>query len=280
VKNNIFIYIGIFLFVFSSTLYTQDSESADYRIGPKDILEISVFGLDELNRTVRVSEEGKITLPLLGEVEVQGLTAAQVENKLGEFLEKDYLQDPQVTVFIREHLSKIVYVDGAVRSPGTYELIGQQRLMHIITKAGGLSAEAGDDINVIRTYPDGTTDTLRISIDELYLDGDADLNIPLEPNDSVHVPIDKVINVYVMGEVRSPGALEVKRSNIPTLLQAISQAGGFAERASKGGVKIKRVDENGKEIIIKVNVKDIEKGKKDDIQLKENDVVIVPESFF
>jgi polysaccharide export outer membrane protein len=92
--------------------------------------------------------------------------------------------------------------------------------------------------------------------------------------------VDKIIQIYVTSQVKSPGALEVRKSNIPTLLRAIAHAGGFASRASKGGVIIKRIGEDGKETRIKVNVDDIIKGKKKDIQLQENDVVIVPEKFF
>ncbi len=264
-----------------SCLFAQQSTSTEYKIGPKDLLEINVLGVDELtNFPVRVSEEGKITLPYLDEIYVSDLTKSKLEGKLRELLEKEILHDPQVTVFIREHRSKIVYVDGAVNTPGTYDLLGSQRLMQIITRAGGLSPEAGDKINIIRIHPDGSSSTLKISVDELYLEGDADLNIPLEAGDSVHVPIDKTVIVYVRGQVRNPGAIEVKRSNIPTLSQAIAAAGGFAERAAKGSVQIHTKDENGVPIIIKVNVKDVEKGKIPDPQLQENDVVIVPESFF
>jgi len=84
----------------------------------------------------------------------------------------------------------------------------------------------------------------------------------------------------VMGQVRNPGALEFKKSEIPTLLKAIAAAGGFSERASKGGVTVKRTDKDGKERTIKVNVKDILKGKIKDIPLQENDVINVPETFF
>ena len=135
-------------------------------------------------------------------------------------------------------------------------------------------------IIVIRQLEDGTSTSLKISIDDLILKGDSTLNIPLQPGDIVNVPIDKPVVIYVFGQVRSPGALEVKQSHIPTLLQAIAQAGGFSERASKGSVLIKRKDENGEEIQIKVNVKDIIKGKRNDIQLLENDTVYVPESIF
>jgi len=258
----------------------QEKISLEYRIGPKDLLEISVFGLDELNTTVRVSEEGKITLPLLGEVEVQGLTKTQVEKKLAELLEKKYLQNPQVTVFIKEYQSKRVSVLGAVRNPGPYELLGRQTLLQIISEAGGMTEDAGETIIIIRQLADGSSTTLRIPVEDLVVKGDASLNIVLRPGDIVNIPIDKIVHVYVFGQVRNPGALAVKRSHIPTLLQAIAQAGGFAERANKGRVLIKRKGKDGREIQIKVNVKDIIKGKKKDIQLQENDVVFVPETIF
>jgi len=266
--------------LFSLPLFSQERYATDYKVGPKDLLEISVFGLDELNKTVRISEEGKITLPLLGEVEVEGLTKAELERKLSQLLEEKYLQNPQVTVFIREYQSKRVSVLGAVPNPGTYELLGRQTLLQIISKAGGLTQDAGKEIIVIRQQEDGTSTSLKISIEDLIQKGDPTLNIPMQLDDIINIPIDKIVHVYVFGQVKQPGALEVKKSNIPTLLQAIAQAGGFSERASKGAVLIKRIDEEGKEIKIKVNVKAIIKGKRKDIQLKENDVVYVPETIF
>ena len=272
------LFLGVLL---SVLVFPQEKTTLEYKIGPKDLLEISVFGLDELNRTVRVSEDGTITLPLVGEVKVEGLTKTGLEKKLSELLEEKYLHNPQVTVFIREYQSTRVSVLGAVRNPGLYELLGRETLMLIISQAGGLTAEAGDEIIIMRQRADGTSNSLKISIDDLFVKGDATLNVPLQPNDIVNVPIDKTVFVYVMGQVNRPGALEVKRSNIPTLLQAIAQAGGFSERASKGRVLIKRKDEKtGREIKIKVNVKSIIKRRKKDIQLLENDVVFVPEKAF
>ena len=279
-KCKIIIFTVVFLLLFSFYLSTQEKYSTDYRVGPKDLLEISVFGLDELNKTVRVTEDGKITLPLLGEVEVEGLTKAELEVKLKQLLEEKWLHDPQVTIFIQEHQSKRVSVLGAVGSPGPYELLGRQTLLQIISQAGGLTQEAGNEIIVMRQLPDGTSTSLKISIDDLILKGDATLNIPLQPDDTVIIPIDRTVYIYVFGQVRSPGALEVRKSNIPTLIQAIAQAGGFSERASKGGVLIRRMDENGEEIEIKVNVRNILKGKRKDVQLKENDTVYVPETIF
>lgn len=271
----------VLLFSISCYLLGQDRLTADYRVGPKDLLEINVFGLNELSKTVRVSEGGNILLPLLGVVEVKGLTTTGIVKKLRQLLvEENYLQNPQVTVFIKEYQSKRVSVLGAVGRPGPYELLGRQTLLQLISQAQGLTKEAGDKIIVIRQLQDGTSTTLKISIDDLILKGDARLNIPLEANDIINIPVDKTVFIYVFGQVRSPGALQVKKSNIPTLVRAIAQAGGFSERASKGGVIIKRIGKDGKEQQIKVNVKDIMKGKKKDIQLLENDVVYVPETIF
>lgn len=272
--------ILILLFLFGFWCWAQEKQTMEYKIGPRDLLDISVFGLKELNKTVRVSEDGKITLPLLGEVEVEGLTKTELEEKLSQLLEEEYLQNPQVTVFIREYQSKRVSVLGAVEEPRPYELLGRQTLLQLISQAGGLTKDAGDEIIVIRPLPDGTSTSLKISIDDLFLKGDAKLNIPLEANDIINIPAVKIVFIYVFGQVKRPGAIEVRKSNIPTLLQAIAQAGGFSERASKGGVLIKRIDKDGKEIQIKVNVKDIIKGKKKRIQLMENDVVFVPETIF
>ncbi|HDJ22823.1 MAG TPA: hypothetical protein ENF17_02905 [Candidatus Aminicenantes bacterium] len=277
-KRLIFVLLMFLVFIVGG--YNQERISLEYRIGPKDLLEISVFGLDDLNTTVRVSEEGKITLPLLGEVKVQGLTKTEVEKELARLLEKKYLQNPQVTVFIKEYQSKRVSILGAVQNPGPYELLGRQTLLQIISEAGGMTEDAGETIIIIRQLADGSSKTLRIPAEELIVKGDAKLNIVLQPGDIINIPVDKIVHVYVFGQVRNPGALAVKRSHIPTLLQAIAQAGGFGERASKGGVLIKRINKEGQEIQIKVNVKDIIKGKKKDIQLQENDVVFVPETIF
>jgi len=268
------------LFILSPFLAVpQEKFTQEYRIGPKDLLEISVFGADELSRTVRVSEDGKVTLPLLGEVLVDGLTKSEVEKKLGQLLGEKYVQNPQVTVFIREYQSKRVSVLGAVEKPGPYQLLGRQTLMQIISEAGGLTRDAGNEIVIIRQLPDGSSTSLRISIDDLFLKGDAKLNVPMEAGDIVTVPVDKPVVLYVFGQVKNPGALQVKKSNIPTLLQAIAQAGGFTDRASKGGVIIKRKDETGKEKEIKVNVRSILKNKVKDVQLLENDTIYVGESW-
>jgi polysaccharide export outer membrane protein len=253
----------------------------EYKIGPKDLLEIKVFELPELNQVVRVSEDGSITIPLVGSVMVEGVTKDELERKLAELLEERYLKKARVSVFIKEYQSKRVAVIGAVENPGMYELIGRLSLLQMISRAGGFTEKASNELFVLREANNGNSATICIDLEDLLVNGNQKLNIPLKANDVINVPVDKIIHVYVWGEVKKPGALEVKMSKKITLLQAIAQAGGTTDGASKGGVVIKRKDKKtGKERKIKVNLKDIIKGKKPDIELLEGDVVYVPEKIF
>jgi polysaccharide export outer membrane protein len=274
------IFLALGLLMVSGASFAQEQYVSEYKIGPKDLLEITVIDFNDLNRRYRVSEEGKITLPYLGDVEVQGLSRSELEKRLAELLKGKYLENPQVAVLIAEFQSRRVFLIGAVTTPGPFELMGRLTLLKLISQAGGLTPDAGNEIIVMRQMPDGTKTSLKISVENLILKGDASLDIPLQADDIITIPVDRTVQIYVTGQVRTPGALaSVRKSNIPTLLRAIAQAGGFAERASKGGVIIKRIDETGKETEIRVNVNDIIKGKKKDIQLQENDVVIVPEKW-
>ncbi|MFQ6070967.1 MAG: polysaccharide biosynthesis/export family protein [Candidatus Aminicenantales bacterium] len=277
----------LILFLCTSFIFAQKAAEeqkkipVDYKMGPNDLIEISVFGLEEMTGILRrVSQDGNITLPLLGKVKVEGFTSSELEHKLKNLLEEKWLQNPQVSVFIREFMSKRVSVLGAVQNPGPYELLGRQTVLSIISLAGGLTPDAGNEIIVLRETPEGKSTSIRIPLEELILKGDPRYNIPLEPNDIVNIPVDKIVYIYVLGQVKTPGALQVKRSSIPTLLQAIAQAGGFSERARKSAILIKRLNKEGKEVQIKINATHIIKGKKKDFQLKENDTVFVPETIF
>ena len=251
-----------------------------YRIGPGDLLELKVFEVDQLSQTVRVSEDGSITLPLIGRVVVEGLTQEGVVQKLSGLLQAKYVKNPQVTIFIKEYKNQQVAVIGAVEKAGSYELVGRKNLLQIISMAGGFSDNAGDAIFILREGMDGVTSSVAIDLKDLLVNGNQKLNIPIEPNDVINVPVDKEIRVFVMGRVNKPGALKAKLSEGMTLLQAIADAGGLAEGAKESAVTITRKDKAGKEQKIKINLKDIIKGKKKDVVLQEGDVVYVPESFW
>jgi polysaccharide export outer membrane protein len=268
------------LLCFLGILFSQEELGYEYKIGPKDLLQLTVIDFDDLNRQYRVSEEGSINLPYLGEIEVGGLTRAELEKKLAQLLlDNGYMKNPQVSVLIVEYQSKRIYLLGAVGKTGPYELLGRMTLLKLLSQAGGLTPDAGKEIIITRQLSDGNKTSLKIPVEELLLNGNPSLDIPLQPDDIINVPVDKIVLIYVTGQVKNPGALEVRSSNIPTVLRAIAMAGGFDDRASKGKVLIKRTDETGEEIEIKVDVGDIMKGKKKDVQLQANDVVIVPEKW-
>ena len=258
----------------------KDALVRAYRIGPGDLLELKVFQVDELSQVVRVSEDGSITLPLLGRVVVEGLTQEGVVQKLTGLLQAKYIKNPQVTIFIKEYKNQQVAVIGAVENAGSYELVGRKNLLQIISMAGGFSETAGNEVFILREGPDGATSTVSIDLKDLLVNGNQALNIPIEPNDVINVPVDKEIRVFVMGRVTRPGAVTSKLSEGITLFQAIADAGGLAEGAKESAISITRKDKTGKEQKIRVNLSDIIKGKKKDIVLQEGDVVYVPESFW
>ncbi len=193
--------------------FSQENETKEYTysVGPKDLITISVFDVPELNITVRISEDGTITLPLLGMIEVGGLTRFQVEKKLAALLEEKYLKNAQVTVFIKEYQSKMVSIIGEVEKPGSYELVGRQTILQMLSTAGGLSETASDRIIIIRQYKSGKTSSLVIDLDELMLKGNPRMNIPLQAGDIINVPGERYLDIYVFGQVKNPGHLKVKK---------------------------------------------------------------------
>ena len=250
----------------------EQPDKHTYTIGPQDLISINVFGVDELNTRVRIAGDGTITLPLLGEIKAAGFTPAQLEKKLAHLLEKNYLKNAQVTVFINEYQSKKVAVIGAVTNPGNYDVMGNETLLQLISRAGGLTERAADRIVVIRKDKSQTID-----IEELMSQGTPELNIQLKPGDIVNIPHERYIDVYIFGEVRRPGTMRLKKSGDITLLKAIAQAGGFTNRARKSAIVVKRKID-GKETKITVNIKKILKGKEPPFLLEHDDVVFVPES--
>lgn len=255
----------------------SETELNIYKIGAKDLITINVFDVPELNITVRVAEDGTITLPLLGNIKIEGLTRNQLEKHLASLLEKKYLKNAQVTVFIKEYESKKVSIIGAIVKPGNYELLGEKTLLELLSIAGGLTNDASNSIIIIRKLKSGDSISLKIKLDDLMLKGDPKLNIPLKAGDIVNIPAERFMNIYIFGEVKQPGHIKMVKDENNTLLRAIAQAGGFTDRARKGSILIKR-KVNGKERKIKINAKKILKGKITDFILRDNDIIHVPES--
>ncbi len=160
-----------------------------YKIGPENVLQIDVYyGRDkELSRKVRVSSRGRITFPLLGDVEVSGLTVAELEKKLTELLDRDYLVNPQVSVFIEQYST--VSILGQVKEPGSFEIKGKLTLIEAISLAGGFTKIAAtNDVRIMRTMPDGTKSTIKVKANDIINKGREEDDVLLHPGDIITVP--------------------------------------------------------------------------------------------
>lgn len=243
------------------------SHSAVYIIGPGDVVEIRVYDNDDLETLVRVDASGNIIMPLLGQVKVSDLTTSQVGEKLTKLLADGYLVNPQVNVFVKEFRSKKVVVLGRVSSPGLIELSGPISFLELVSRAGGLQPDAGDTATVKRK--EGNEDAIIvIDLKSLIEGGDLSHNIPILDGDTVVVS--KAGMCYVTGEVKTPGSYPCGEGS--TVLKLIALANGFTGKASKSSVRIVRIVDDKKRII-------------DDVDLHsttvfDNDVIVVPESFF
>ena len=141
--------------------------SGGYRIGPQDVLEISVFQAPDLTKAVQVAESGTINLPLVGDVRAGGVTARELEQELKTRYGAGYLQNPQVTVFVREYNSQRVTVEGAVEKPGVFPYRGRISLLELIATAGGMREVAdGSEVMVFRTAT-GRREAARFDVDEI-----------------------------------------------------------------------------------------------------------------
>jgi polysaccharide biosynthesis/export protein len=252
--------------------------STDAPVGPRDVLEVRVLEDATMSGRVTVGDDGNIVINNVGKVLVAGLTVSQVEAKLKTLLETSFLARATISVQVVEFSSKPISVVGAVLRPGRISASGNTTLIQAITQAGGLTTGYGRELYVLRTGQNGLTEQLAIDIEELLVNGNPDLNIPLSPNDLVNVPHDTAVTIYVMGEVSRPGKALFRRSQTPTLLQAIADAGGPTDRAHRE-VIIKRMV-NGKEQTIRVDYKRIIAGRAKDVILQDNDTVVVREAFF
>lgn len=258
----------------------QESAGLEYRLGPKDLVEIKVLELTELNGERRVGDDGSIDLPLVGKVPVSGLTASEVGDRLEAVLTAKYVNRANVTVVIKEYANKPVSIIGAVQRPGSLNIAGRWDLLQAIAAAGGLAPNAGRRIYVLRRGEAGGSDRLEIDRDELFLRSSERWNIPIYPSDVVNIPPRTPLKVFVVGEVRTPGAHEFDSDDRITLLSVIAKAGGFTSRAAKGSIRIKRRGLDRKDLELTADYPRIVAGKDPDPELKADDVVIVKESFF
>ena len=242
----------------------------EYEVGEGDLLRITVYDNSDLTTEARVSGEGKITVNLIGEVFVSGMTATDIGGKIARLLADGYVKNPQVSIFILEYKSKKVTALGEFNKPGLIEMRGASTLMEVISNAGGITANAGDTLYIQRKAikANNHKEDVIISVDltKLLEGGNISSNISVLDGDSIYVP--KAAFVYVMGEVKTPGAYKITKGL--TVLRSISLAGGHTQKARKGKTKIIRKAEKT-EKTINANMEDL---------VMPDDIIIVPESFF
>ncbi len=289
-----------------------DLRPGEYRIGPEDLLDITVFEAPELNRAQRVSAGGEISLPLLGGVHAGGLTPRELESVLEELLRRTFLKDPHVGVFVHEMQSHAVSVFGAVKKPGVFQVRGPKTVVELLSMAEGLAEDAGDTVLVLRgaglrglanstgeaaAPPDapatgetsaGETTSAEpatpaesaateINLKQLLESGDPRWNVPVLPGDVVKVTRAGI--VYVVGEVKKPGGFLLKSNENISVLQALALAEGLTRTSAKGQARIIRTEERtGRRIEIALDLGKILSGKAEDPILRPKDIVFVPNS--
>lgn len=294
---------------FQSSPHTSQFSPSDlnplqgYLIGPGDVFKLTVSGEESLNKTYTVSPEGRVTLPLLGDIRVEGLTVNQLDEKITELLARDYLVDPQVTVELIKLRSRKVNIIGAVRQPGPYELTGDGRVLSTLLSAGGPSS-FDSELKILRLSQQGLEGKegmeiikpIVVDLQKLFIQGDISQNIPLQDGDVLIVSENERRSratggppslekgpeaglIYVLGSVKSPGAYAYQDGD--TVLDVILRAGGFTDYAAKNGTKVVREIE-GKTETFKVKMEEVvKKGARDkNPPVYPGDMIIVPESFF
>lgn len=269
------ILLGTFLLYGVSSV--QNNLNDEYRICANDLLEISVYNEPDLDKTVRVDAKGVISYPLLGNIQIMGLTSKELEKKLTELLEQDYLVSPQVSVFIKEYAKFSVL--GDVGKPGAYELKAGYTVMDGIALAGGFTVKSNPkDVKVVRIKGENK-ETISIDADEIVAQNHREKDILLQPGDLIIVGelSEATAFVVVLGQVKRPGRYEFKEGM--TVVEAIALAGGLDVNAAGNSTKLVRTKDEKKRTI-NVKVDSILNGKAKDIPLESEDTIVVPESFF
>jgi polysaccharide export outer membrane protein len=238
----------------------------DYQIGAGDVLTITVFDHDELATKDRVSDNGNITFPLIGEVHVGGMKLSEAAQAITALLADGYIINPQVSIFIDEFTSKKVIILGQIKQTGVIKLQGPTSLLELITQAGGLKENAGETATIKRTV-DGSQKSITVNLDALIKKGDATQNVSIKGGDTVS--ISKGAICYITGEVKNPGSYPNSKGT--TVLNIVSLAGGFTGIAAESSVKIIRMIDGQKKTLKSVDL---------NTPVLPDDIITVPESFF
>lgn len=268
--------------------YGVPDTKKDYKVSPMDVISVTIFDEPELSReNLRVSSQGKISLPLVGELNVTGLSPRKIEHLIQiRYQQENILKQPQVSVHIKEFKGQRVLILGAVNTPGSHSKEGNERLAEMLAKAGGIKFDADGDvaankIRILRTVDVPGKPKQRVSmeidLDSLTRGDHPEYNMVMLNGDVIYVP--EAARFFVTGEVKNPGYYKIRDKPI-SVVEAITMAGGLTRISAGNRTKLVRY-QDGKEVTIKVPVEDILDGDKSkDIIVRPNDVIVVPQSFF
>jgi polysaccharide export outer membrane protein len=249
-------------------------EPADFTVGPQDLLDVNLYNIDAADGLpnkvqVRVSNNGHITLPLLGQMTVGGLTRNQVEEELRKGYAK-YMHEPDVGVTLVENKSNSVYVLGAVQTPGVLPITGQETLRRMLAMAGGISKDAGMFVHVSRQVANDEKSYV-INLSELANDTTGKLNVAVRPGDFINVP--RAGSFFVDGYIERPSSYPLLQPY--RLSQALAIAGGINSYASKE-IAVLRRGPKGEVQTLTRDLDKVRSGEEEDLQIAENDLIVVP----
>ena len=250
-------------------------------IGANDLIAVSVYDQPEFTRSVRVSADGFIRLPMLERrIEAEGLLPSELETSIAEALRaEEILVDPIVTVTIAEYQSRPISVAGAVKNPVTLQAVGPVTLLEAITRAGGLSPDAGLEILVTQSQPGEqgkpTALTQRIPVKGLIDAAAPELNIQLHGGEEIRVP--EIGKIFVVGNVKKPGVFSIQDASETTVLQMLALAEGLTPYAGKQAFLYRR-EAAGSKNEIPIELRKILERKAPDVTLLANDILYIPDN--
>ena len=252
------------------------AHAKEYVIGAADLVAISVLDNKELDTVVSVAPNGKIAVPLVGDIQAAGLTVGELTDRLTqEFAKK--VKSPQVTVTLREVNSYRIYFIGQVRRPGVVTSKSEVTLLQALSLAGGILE--GADLSL--AYVARGSERLPVNFDKLVRGGDLSHNALLSPDDTIVIPDNPANVIYVMGEVKQPGMLPFVKERDWTALKAVAAVGGFTQFAARGSASLLRQVE-GRRTTIPIDFKELmqnpQAGK--DVPLNPGDIIVIPQSLF
>jgi polysaccharide biosynthesis/export protein len=280
-KSRILIILGVLGGIVMSACFLLSPPSAraqeDYLLGPEDVIEIVVWGHEDMYRLTPVSLKGIISYPLIGDVQAAGKSTKALESEIARKLGDGFIVNPQVNITVKQYKSQKVFLTGEVQKPGIYPLTKENSLLSILSEAGGVTKEAGSDVIIIRpknpVLHEVTVEEARANQDAIIklklqsvLAGDPQHNVAVRNADSIIIA--RMPFFYILGEVKNPGQYPLESGT--TVLTAITIGGGYTPKASTSRVEITR-EEAGKRVKVKAEMHTI---------VQPGDTIEVPVRYF